>query len=304
MLLISRKLIIIMSCLSVIMLIIIIYNKIYNINKIKNTEGFTQTTPFILKQNENVYDSFYSYIYNDLFYNNDNNNKLNYIIKGIVQTTQANNNSIFLDVGSGTGEIVNSLNNKNYNAYGIEKSKDMVKISEKKCNSCGIQNENIEREIIKHADVLNPMLYEHNTFTHILLLNETIYEFNDKKTLIQILKGWLKRNGFLIIHFVSRKKYNTSTTDKDTDTDTEKSLNGVKYQSKYINNNNNEIIFQEKFTDIATSNIRQHEKTLFIEPITNIVQDIKNTGFIVHGIIDMKPVSNNDFEYLYIFENV
>lgn len=299
--LISRHLIMLMMILSIIILINIIYNKIYNINKTKKTEGFTQTTPFILKQNENVYDLFYSYIYNDLFYNNDTKyNKLNYIIKGIVQTTQANNNSIFLDVGSGTGEIVNSLNNKNYNAYGIEKSTDMVKISKKKCNSCGIKNEDIKREIIKKGDVLNPMLYEHSTFTHILLLNETIYEFNDKKTLIKILKGWLKRNGFLIIHFVSRKKYNTSSNDTD------KILNGVKYQSKYITDNKNtdQIIFQEKFTDIQTSNIRQNEKTLFIEPITNIVQDIKNIGFIVHGIIDMNPISKNNYEYLYIFENI
>lgn len=290
--LVSRKFIFIMMFLSIIFISIFIYKKItLSFSNSALTEGFIQSMPFVLKRDDNVYDEFYSEIYDKLFHTDK---KTNYIINGIISITSPTyNNSVFLDVGSKTGVIVNALNNKNYNAFGVEKSQDMVKISEKKCSACSDK----KNEIIKQGDVLNPLLYEHSTFTHILLLNETIYEFNDKKQIIRILKGWLKRNGFLIIHVVSRQKYTMDTIQ-------EKEFNGVNYKSTYKKSNNTEFVFQEKIIDNITTHTRQNERTMYVEPITNIVQDIKNEGFIVHGIVDLKPITQNEYEYLYIFENI
>lgn len=277
---------------------------------ITNIDGFTQTTPFLLKRNEDVYDDFYSEIYDNLFHSDK---KTKYIINGIIDITNSTpENSVFLDIGSGTGENIIELQNNNYNAFGVEKSRAMMKISDKKCGCTKGYSKNINQEIIKYGNVLDPMLYEHSTFTHILLLNETIYEFQDKKRLIHILRGWLKRNGFLIVHIVSRKKYTEATIQ-------EKEFNGVKYNASYIGGggsgrgaaaassaptSTSEIVFQEKIIDKKTSYTRQNEKTLYVEPILDLVQYIKHEGFIVHGIIDLKPITNDEYQYLYIFESI
>jgi len=296
---ISRKLFFIMAILSSILIIIFIYKKYTKTSGYGGTlEGFTQTIPFLLKRNDDVYDEFYSEIYDDLF---KNDKKTDYIIHGIINITKPSpNNSIFLDVGSGTGENILKLQKKNYNVFGVEKSNAMVNVSNKKCGCTKEYNKNVDQEIIKYGNVLDPMLYEHSTFTHILLLNETIYEFQDKKKLIHILRGWLKRNGFLIVHIVSHKKYTGKKIQ-------EKDFNGVSYKASYIQNGaqkSNEIVFQEKITDKKTSYTRQNEKTLFVDPLLNLVQDIKHEGFIVHGIIDLKPITKDQYQYLYIFEAI
>jgi len=292
-----------MMALSFILIIIFIYKKSINSRDAAAAaaavEGFTQTTPFLLKRNDDVYDDFYSEIYDDLF---RNDKKTNYIIHGIINVTKPSpNHSIFLDVGSGTGENIIKLQNNNYNVFGVEKSHAMVKVSNKKCGCTKEYNKNVDQEIIKYGNVLDPMLYEHSTFTHILLLNETIYEFQDKKKLIHILRGWLKRNGFLIVHIVSRKKYTQESIQ-------EKDFNGVNYKASYIHNvggtEQNEIVFQEKITDKKTSYTRQNEKTLYVEDLLDLVQDIKHEGFIVHGIIDLKPITKDQYQYLYIFESI
>lgn len=297
----SRRLFYILIALCVILIIIFLYKRAFGIASNLKMEGFTQTTPFVLKRDEDVYDDFYSEIYDDLFKDDE---KTKYIIRGIIDITKPTpNHSVFLDVGSGTGENIRTLQDNKYNAFGVEKSRSMMKMADKKCGCSKGYNKSVDQEIIKYGNVLDPMLYEHSTFTHILLLNETIYEIEDKKKLIHILRGWLKQNGFLIVNVVSRKRY-TATQEKE--------FNGVSYKSSYhtgssgagANARANEIVFQEKLIDKKTSYVRQNEKTLYVEPILDLVQCIKHEGFIVHGIIDLKPITNDEYQYLYIFEAI
>ena len=93
-------------------------------------EGFTQEKKFVLRKNNNVYDTFYASIYNDLVYDAIKNE---YEVGEIINTTHPNEQSIILDIGSGTGQHVALLNDKGYSAVGVDISPAMVKQAKKNC---------------------------------------------------------------------------------------------------------------------------------------------------------------------------
>ena len=125
-------------------------------------EGFTQNDKFVLKQNQNVYDSFYADIYDKMHLKT---RRVSYELKTIIETTQAEQeNSVFLDIGSGTGIVVGELQEMGYSAFGVEQSVAMVLHSQTKHPGLPV----------KTADVLeNPMLFERGVFTHLLCLYNT-----------------------------------------------------------------------------------------------------------------------------------
>jgi hypothetical protein len=43
---------------------------------------------------------------------------------------------------------------------------------------------------------------------------------------------------------------------------------------------------------------------MYMEPVLNFVDDVKKEGFVVHGIIEMQPVTEDAYQYLYIFEKI
>jgi SAM-dependent methyltransferase len=257
-------------------------------------EGFSQGAQFVLKRNNKIYDDFYSEIYDSLY---DTKKMSKYVVNSIISVTKPTlKHSTFLDVGSGTGETVSELGARGFQATGIDKSAAMVKIAQEKVGA-GAK--------IQKGNALNPINFEHASFSHVLLLHETIYEFDDKKALIRVLRGWLKRNGFLIIHLVSRRKYTAEAAAAP------QTLQfwGVNY-SREIGGGGDAaagsgaIIVRETFTDNQTKKIRQHEKTMYMEHLLNLVDDIKKEGFLVHGIIEMQPVTEDTYQYLYIFEKI
>ena len=90
----------------------------------------------------------------------------------ILKTTNpCRENSVFLDVGSGVGETVYQLKNEGFNAFGIDKSKNMCDVAKNTYNDIEVLND----------DILKPMAFEKNTFTHILCTYFTIYQIEDKK---------------------------------------------------------------------------------------------------------------------------
>merc|ERR1712054_383709 len=74
-------------------------------------------------QGNNIYDDFYSNIYDDLVLNNHKNA---FEIALIENDLKPKSNSNFLDIGSGTGHHVAALHNLNYQAQGLDISPSMV----------------------------------------------------------------------------------------------------------------------------------------------------------------------------------
>ena len=143
---------------AIIMVAIILYKR--NSSPLK--EGFSQKDRFISKYNGNVYDMFFAQIYDEL---NVPKKRISYEIDSIIKMTQSSDSSRFLDVGSGTGDIVNELNELGYDAYGVDNSEAMIEYSKTK----------FPNVMIKSGDAMNTMLYDHAVFSHILCLHYTIY---------------------------------------------------------------------------------------------------------------------------------
>ena len=131
---------------AVLILLFILYKKL---NKPSLNEGFSQNERFVLKRDSDAYDEFYVKIYDTLHLPE---NKVNSEMKMIVDMTQASEKSAFLDIGSGTGHLVNSLQSAGYRAYGIDKSKAMVSQS----------TDRFPHIHTKCGDVSEPMAFEKN----------------------------------------------------------------------------------------------------------------------------------------------
>ena len=186
------------------LLLIAIIAIIYHIYKHKyqeevsaaNIEGFTQLEPFVLKRDQDVYDEVYGEMYDTL---TNSSSRSKWEIENVLKMTDVDKtNSVFLDVGSGSGVKVNELQKKGYTAYGVDKSPAMIEIAEKQ----------FPEMVTKKGDVFDPMLFDRSTFTHILCMNYTIYEFKDKLQFFKNCYFWMLPNSYLVLHLVEPQLFN------------------------------------------------------------------------------------------------
>jgi len=271
-----------------------------------NHEGFSQGAPFVSKQNNDIYDSYYAIIYDELFRPQP---RVEYEYKQIIDMTQpTKENSVFLDVGSGTGNLVNQLTSEGYVAYGIDKSSAMVNVSQVKFPDIDA----------KCGNVLDPMAYDRGMFTHITCMDFTLYHFNDKLEFFRNCYHWLSPNGYLIIHLVERNKYNPIVpaaipsmienpqeyTEKRI-TDAMIQFPGFTYKTSTdfspntTSEKDNRVVISETFKDNNTSKVRQNELTLYMEDVKNILYVAGKCGFIVQG---KSEYIKDKYQYIYVLE--
>lgn len=270
----------------------------------KNKEGFNQERGFVLKREQEIYDDLYVDMYDNL--KDTKHRSETELIQILKMTEPSTKHSNFLDIGSGTGYIVNQLNSAGFRAYGLDKSKSMIKY-------CELKYPNIE---IKEGDVFDPMNFERSTFTHILCTNFTIYEFKDKLSFFRNCKAWLMPHGYLILHLVKPDKFNITNPNREPDSsiknkfreqkrnlETTATFDDYSYKAYYDNSNPIAMTFTETFIDKKTKHIRQNEQTLYMDTIENIEKLALSAGFIFHGKVNMKKCANGDEnQYLYILE--
>ena len=287
--------------------IIYIYLYLYKLtSKPRCTENFSQKEQFVLKKGDKLFDDFYAEIY-DALHNSEKRNDLE-LIKVVKNSNLNENESVVLDIGSRTGNIVNNLNEAGYTAYGIDKSTSMVEYSQTKYP-------NIE---IKQGDVLDTMSFEHNTFTHILSTYFTVYYIQDKSLLFKNCYYWLQPNSYFILHLVDLTKFTKiipagkyDTVPKKPKTNNYRTVDTLtvfkdfKYKAYYqvpTNENNTNATLSETFTDNITQNVRQNEHTLYMEPMETIVDMVKKAGFVVEKRIHMKNINGDENQFLYFFQ--
>lgn len=263
-------------------------------------EGFVQMQKFILKRDADAYDEFYAHIYDKIHLPED---RCKNELKLILEATSADETSVFLDVGCGTGETLKTLNDVGARCFGIDKSEAMVKTAQTKTNS----------EAIKNADVLDAMNYDRQTFSHILCLYHTIYEIENKAKFFQNCRYWLKNGGVLVVHLVDKGKFNTVMPSAHpymidnpqkyvSERITKSSVNFIdfEYDSKYDIQDGPVSTIMETFTDAATQKIRQNERRLFMESEDVILKTALNNGFSLYGKINLEPVNSDEHQSLYL----
>lgn len=280
-----------------IMIIILTYFKLKK-NKIR--EGFTQEHKFVYyKDNEKIFDNFYSEIYDDLFYSKIRAGMDIDIISPIVKF---NAYSSILDAGCGTGLHVQKLVDKKYITSGVDYSKDMVIKSRE-------NNKNID---IKQGDLTNAMLYNPEEFTHILCLYFTIYYIQDKRQFFLNAYDWLQKDGILVIHLVNRDMFDPilpasnplymispQKYAKERIAQSSIKFKDFDYSSKFhVDTTNNKGIFEETLKDDLTNNIRKNRHNLYMETQTEILNMAKQSGFTVIHKSDLVSIQ---YEYQYFY---
>ena len=272
-------------------------------NKYKPTkENFIQKKKFEMKVGPEIYDKFYASIYNDLVYDEVKNE---YEVGEIINATHPTNQSLILDIGSGTGQHVAALNDAGYPTVGLDLSPSMVGIAKKKYPNLKF----------KQGSALEFMLYPADSFTHILCLYFTIYYIKDKNRFIKNCFDWLKPGGYFVLHLVNRDKFDPilNTADplqlvsaqryaKKRITNSLIKFKDFKYRADFkLNKKNDTATFEEIFKDDKTKHIRQNIHKMYMQTQKHILSIAKENGFILLGKIDMVPVQY-EYQYLYILQ--
>lgn len=263
-------------------------------------EGFVQREKYILKRGAEIYDDFYSSIYDELVYDNVKNDFEVGEITRLVKPTQR---SRVLDIGSGNGHHVKLLEKSGYKVEGVDKSAAMVKSAKNKYPNCKF----------KQGDVLESMLYPKNNFTTITCLYFTIYYINDKQLFLQNCYNWLMPGGYLVLHLVNRDKFDPILNAADP----LHLVSAQKYAKKRITNSlvkfkdfqykanfeldksKNLAEFDETFKDDTTGHVRQNKHKLHMETQKHILGIAKNIGFVLQGKVDM-VTTQYQYQYLYL----
>jgi SAM-dependent methyltransferase len=270
-------------------------------NGVEGFSGFDQSETFLLKTGDNTYDDFYVEVYDDLMDSKKQSvEQANLIIKTVPIEKETDH---ILDIGSGTGTMVKYLDSLGYKAEGLEQSDEMIKKSIEKYRVI----------TIKQGNALDPMQYDRATFTHILCTNFTIYEFVDKLQLLENCYFWLQGNGYFIIHLVDRDEYDPiipaalggNLFDNDIEkgreriTTSEIDYTGYTYKSIFdFIKGSSEVRHKETFVDKKTGNIRQNERSIYMEDHHNILDMAAKAGFKVRGNIPLE----NKAQWLFILE--
>jgi ubiquinone/menaquinone biosynthesis C-methylase UbiE len=258
-------------------LILIIMIFFVGISHYSKREGFiNQTQKFSLIKGPSIFDEFYSTVYDDII---TDNVKDEYQIGTIINKTGPTNKSLVLDIGSGTGNIVNLFNEKNINAIGLDKSASMVNIAKSKFPNL----------TFNQGDATNIMLYPAHSFTHITCLNDTIHYIKNKNSLIKNIYEWLIPGGYFIVAVNTSEDFSPSKNNKSL-------FNTFTYKSS-TENVDGHIVFSEIFKD-NNNKIRKQEHKLYVND--NVVKIAQDNGFVIESKYNLSPVGYQD-KQLYIF---
>ena len=183
------------------LLVVVIFFRTFGTMKegMANSSGFnvdTETSKFLFKQGDAVYDDFYANIYDYLVFNQIKND---YEVGVIVNSSSPSEKSIIADIGCGTGHQVADLSSKNLQVIGIDISPSMIQKARE--NNPTIANK------FKVGDGLDITLFKDDSLTHILCLYFTIYYMKDKMKFFYNSINWLMPGGYLIVHLVDKYKF-------------------------------------------------------------------------------------------------
>uniref|UniRef100_A0A6C0BRM9 Methyltransferase type 11 domain-containing protein n=1 Tax=viral metagenome TaxID=1070528 RepID=A0A6C0BRM9_9ZZZZ len=282
----------------VIIMIVIISYYIF-IHK-PSKESFKSIGTITLKKNEDIYDDFYISVYDDLLHDDF---RCDWEIGYMVKVVEPGNDIILLDIGSGTGNTVDTCVNIGINAIGIDKSKAMVNYSNKK----------FPNHDFKTGDILNSMIFDPEKFDIITCFYFTIYYIKNKRLFFDNCIKFLKPGGHIVLHLVDRDKFDTLLPSSNPlymispqDYATKRITRSVgkfenhDYVSDFVFNGSN-VTFVETFTDKKTKDVRKHELSLYMETQKEILEIARSVGFILLSSIEMKHCGHTE-QYLYVLQ--
>ena len=312
---------------AVLLILIHHFNKKYNIyirHSDFSTEGFQSEEYFLItKRNNEIYDDFYSSVYDLLYYNYP---KINFEINSIIKTINLyssntdlgvfNENRLMLVINSRTGYYLKEIISHKINTIGIEESTQMLQKS-KNITSSDPNNSKLKFKETNIMDFNQPNfptsdnLYFGN-ITDILCLNYQIYFIQNKESFFEKTFDLILNGGYLVIHLVDINYFknlisNSNPLSKNDDGIIQIQFEEFEYTSTITfdsSDNNYEIYgnsnstFEEKIT-FNNGKIRKHEQELFINDIDTITNTALESGFILHNTISLEEFDKGHSLYFF-----
>ena len=283
-------------------------------------EGFSQDKPFVLKQDNDIYDDFYIEIYDAL---TNAGKRTSYDVDNIIKITNVNNDTAYiLDVGCGTGCIVDEFTKKGITIKGIDKSQSMINYANNKHpllqnGTSSTPSSTPSSVIYQCMEAEDATVYERATFSHILSLYMTIYELKDKAQFFRNAFYGLQPGGYLVVHVVKMgdgggdggdggtyhgfinlgkpKALDESAIVKSGIKQMQTDFGGFVYKRDW----SSDTMLRERFIDHDSQSIRENELTLYYEPLKVVVEQVIRAGFVVY---DNVPAYSDVGGELYFFK--
>ena len=289
----------------IIVVIYIIYKWLYS----NNIEGFAQPDIYGNRNNAlTIYDTFYSGIYDQIFYNKYKTEyevaKIEKIALKRIPYKQVN----ILDAGCGTGRHIEILSKK-YKITGVDISNAMI-LKTKKINTA-------KNTLFIKGDFNDTDLFKPATFTHITCLFFTIYYSKDIKHVLTNFHTWLKQDGIVILHVVDQSKFdpvlermssliplfNPQKNAQNRHTETVLKFNTFTYNANWDFNQHDSLThFVESFS-FKNKQTRQHIHTFHMIPISRIELIANKVGFSILDKIELKN-ANHEHNYLLFLHKI
>lgn len=272
-------------------------------------EGFDQAVPYVFVSGQDVYaDEFYVAIHDRLMLPQETID--DQVQKMVAMTFPSQRSSVFLDVGSGTGMLATRLANEGYSVYAVDKSQAMVDFAmggrdkEAKCKDTAKSS----KPTFKVGDILDPMLWEPGTFSHITCTGFTIYSFENKLQVLRNCLQWLQPGGYFIVHLVDKDQFESiipagrprvmdwiQTPKRITETN----IDFVDFEYTAIYDfSNDPVTLRETFTDSLSKNVRQQEQIFYMNSVPEIIALAQSAGFVPKGYANF---AGDKHQFLYIF---
>ena len=264
-----------------------------------NKEGFTQENEYIIKRDNDTYDSFYYYNYDIIHRTSD---RLHFDVLQLIKTNPSVKDSQILDVGFGTGNFLNELQQQyNFKVCGLDLSEDFVNETKKRYPAL----------TLKCGDALQTTIFGKGVFTHITCLYFTLYEIEDKFTLLKNFYYWLNDVGCCVLHLVDLCKFSMISAGANVREDLVKEFSEDRiintivsypdfiYSVNYVANEYNWII-EERFKDRVSSKKRDNEREFYGISIKDLMELCEVIGFKVKNIISYKKINGDNHQFLYV----
>ena len=285
------------------LIILFILLFLFNIFSKKKRENFVGNKKKIkVKKNKELYDDFYAELYDEFLHDIVKNK---FELNSIKNKTKIDENTKLLDIGSGTGQMVDLFNKNGIESEGIDCSPAMVKISKK----------NFPEYKFSEGNALDSLIYPANTFTHITCFYFTLYYIENKDQFFENCYNWLEKDGYLIIHVVNREKFDPildranpitavsvqKYAKKRITTSTIK-FGDFLYKAKFkLNKNYDKATFIETMKHDYSGNIRKNIHELFMEKKSEIIKMAKSYKFKLKEVVDLIHIGY-EYQYLYILQ--
>lgn len=108
----------------------------------------------------------------------------------MLQEIKLNKSSVILDAGCGTGNLLELLNNqnKNFKLYGLDISKEMLKIARQK----------LKKDVVLKLESIENTNFKNNLFDY-AFSTEAFHHYSDYNEVMKNFYRTLKKNGKLIV---------------------------------------------------------------------------------------------------------